>query len=212
MRRNESWGAIAVPEEAHSAQWGQPPRMHGQKEQRATPVPLSGCNYDLWCPGWDSKDLEGIMMTIMILLTMISRISAMITSIMMMMMIMTTTTMMTFMIYFRRRHLAVDDDKDDCGDCGDEADILKETVFCSYSVSLWKCCHLLPLRRYLGRKPHSSAAKSPQQMAMGLQFRNRRHMFHHRILRALVPRQQARGRFSTLSKPEGRKSRTTLIL
>ena len=49
--------------EAHSTQKGQPPRMHGpglwkyeQKEQRVTPVPLSGGNCNLWRPGWDSKD------------------------------------------------------------------------------------------------------------------------------------------------------------
>src|SRR6218665_94304 len=49
MCRKESWGAIAVPKEAHSTQRGQPPRMHGpclwryeQKEQRVTSVPLSG--------------------------------------------------------------------------------------------------------------------------------------------------------------------------
>src|SRR6218665_1268121 len=45
---------------------GQPPRMHGlglwryeQKEQRVTSVPMNGVNCDLWCPGWDSKDLGG---------------------------------------------------------------------------------------------------------------------------------------------------------
>jgi len=27
-------------------------------KQRVTPVPMSGVNCDLWCPGWDSKDLE----------------------------------------------------------------------------------------------------------------------------------------------------------
>src|SRR6218665_3641665 len=60
------WGAITVPKEAQSAQRDQPPRMHGlglwryeQKEQRVTSVPLSGVNCDLWCPGWDSKDLGG---------------------------------------------------------------------------------------------------------------------------------------------------------
>src|SRR6218665_3174798 len=45
---------------------GQPPRMQGpglgryeQKEQRVTSVPMIGMNCDLWCPGWDSKDLGG---------------------------------------------------------------------------------------------------------------------------------------------------------
>ena len=45
---------------------GQPPRMHRpgrwryeQKEQRVTPVAMSGVSCDLWCPGWDSKDLGG---------------------------------------------------------------------------------------------------------------------------------------------------------
>src|SRR6218665_264033 len=30
-----------------------------QKEQKVTPVPMGGVNCDLWCPGWDSKDLGG---------------------------------------------------------------------------------------------------------------------------------------------------------
>jgi len=30
-----------------------------QKEQRVTHVRMSGVNCDLWCPGWDSKDLGG---------------------------------------------------------------------------------------------------------------------------------------------------------
>jgi len=45
---------------------GQPPRMHGpelwryeQKEQRVTPVLMSGVNCDLWFPGWDSTNLGG---------------------------------------------------------------------------------------------------------------------------------------------------------
>src|SRR6218665_2473418 len=69
MCQKESWGAIVArlaPKEAHSTQRDQPPRMHGpvlwryeQMEQRVTPVPMSGVNCDLWCPGWDSKDLEG---------------------------------------------------------------------------------------------------------------------------------------------------------
>src|SRR6218665_1579088 len=57
MCQNESWGAIFAPKETHSTQRGQPPRMHGpglwryeQKEQRVTPVPMSGVNCDLWCP------------------------------------------------------------------------------------------------------------------------------------------------------------------
>src|SRR6218665_329123 len=63
MCQKESWGAIFATKEAHSTQRGQPPRMHGpglsryeQKEQ-TTSVPMSGVNCDLWCPGWDSKDL-----------------------------------------------------------------------------------------------------------------------------------------------------------
>jgi len=54
MCRKESRGAIAVTKEAHSTQWGQPPRMHGpdlwkyrQKEQRVAPVTLSRGNCDL---------------------------------------------------------------------------------------------------------------------------------------------------------------------
>src|SRR6218665_2430380 len=40
---------------------GQPPGLwrYEQKEQRVTPVPMSGVNCDLWCPGLDSKDLGG---------------------------------------------------------------------------------------------------------------------------------------------------------
>src|SRR6218665_2054746 len=44
----------------------QPQRMHGpglwmyeQKEQRVTSVPMIGVNCNLWCPGWDGKDLGG---------------------------------------------------------------------------------------------------------------------------------------------------------
>src|SRR6218665_3582164 len=66
MCQKESWGAIFATKEAHSTQRGQPPRMHGpglwrhqQKEQRVTPVPMSGVNCDLWCPEWDSKDHGG---------------------------------------------------------------------------------------------------------------------------------------------------------
>ena len=66
MCLKESWGGIFVTKEAHSTQRGQPPRMHGpglwgyaQKEQRVTPVPMSEVNCDLWCPGWNSKDLGG---------------------------------------------------------------------------------------------------------------------------------------------------------
>src|SRR6218665_1955856 len=66
MCQKESWGAIVAPKEAQSTQRGQSPRMHRpglwryeQKEQRVTSVPLSGVNSDLWCPGWDSKDLGG---------------------------------------------------------------------------------------------------------------------------------------------------------
>src|SRR6218665_1385732 len=66
MCKKESWGAIFATKEAHSTQRGQPPRMHGpglwrheQKEQRVTPVPMSGVNCDLWCPEMDSKDLGG---------------------------------------------------------------------------------------------------------------------------------------------------------
>src|SRR6218665_3114831 len=66
MCQKESWEAIVAPKEAHSTQRGQPPRMHGpglwryeQKEQRVTPVPMIGGSCDLWCPGWDSKDLGG---------------------------------------------------------------------------------------------------------------------------------------------------------
>src|SRR6218665_1769629 len=64
VRKNP--GAIVAPKEAHSTQRGLPTRMHGpelwryeQKEQRVNPVPMSGGNCDLWCPGWDSKDLGG---------------------------------------------------------------------------------------------------------------------------------------------------------
>src|SRR6218665_1562287 len=63
MCQKESWEAIFATTEAHSTQRDQPPRMHGpglwryeQKEQRVTPIPMSGVNCDLWCPGWDSKD------------------------------------------------------------------------------------------------------------------------------------------------------------
>src|SRR6218665_3612794 len=63
MCQKESWGAIFETKEAHSTQRGQPPRRHGpglwryeQKEQRVTPVPMSGVNCDLWCPECDSKD------------------------------------------------------------------------------------------------------------------------------------------------------------
>src|SRR6218665_2753781 len=66
MCQKESWGAIFATTEAHSTQRGQPPRMHGpglwmheQKEQRVTPVPVIGVNCNLWCPGWDGKDLGG---------------------------------------------------------------------------------------------------------------------------------------------------------
>ena len=33
--------------------------MYEQKEQRVTPVPMIGVNCNLWCPGWDGKDLGG---------------------------------------------------------------------------------------------------------------------------------------------------------
>jgi len=66
MCQKESMEEIVAPKEAHSTQRSQPPRMHGpglwryeQKEQRVTSVPMSGVNCDLWCPGWDSKDLGG---------------------------------------------------------------------------------------------------------------------------------------------------------
>jgi len=66
MCQKESWGTIFAAEEAHSTQRGQPKRMLGpglwryeQKKQRVTPVPMSGVNCDLWCPGLDSKDLRG---------------------------------------------------------------------------------------------------------------------------------------------------------
>src|SRR6218665_904116 len=66
MCQKESWEAIFATTEAHSTQRGQPPRMHGsglwmyeQKEQRVTPVPMIGVNCNLWCPGWDGKDLGG---------------------------------------------------------------------------------------------------------------------------------------------------------
>src|SRR6218665_1687244 len=66
MCQKESWGAIFATTEAHSTQRDQPPRMHGpglwmyeQKEQRVTPVPIIGVNCNLWCPGWDGKDLGG---------------------------------------------------------------------------------------------------------------------------------------------------------
>src|SRR6218665_1199897 len=64
VRKNP--GAIVAPKEAHSTQRDQPPRMHGpglwmyeQKEQRVTPVPMIRVNCNLWCPGWDGKDLGG---------------------------------------------------------------------------------------------------------------------------------------------------------
>ena len=65
MCQKDSWGAIFATKEAHSTQGVQPQRMHGlgyggtSKEQRVTPVPMSGVNCHLWCPGWDSKDLGG---------------------------------------------------------------------------------------------------------------------------------------------------------
>src|SRR6218665_1617076 len=66
MCQKESWGAIVATRKAHSTQRGYPPRKHGpgmwrheQKKQRVTPVPMSGVNCDLWCPGWDIKDLGG---------------------------------------------------------------------------------------------------------------------------------------------------------
>src|SRR6218665_2191682 len=65
MRQKESWRAIFATKEAHSTQRGQPPRMHGpglwtyeQKEQKVTPVPMSGVNCNLWCPGWDSANKQ----------------------------------------------------------------------------------------------------------------------------------------------------------
>ena len=67
MCQKESWGAIVATKEAHSTQRCQPPRMHGpglwryeQKEQRVTPVPMSGVNCDLWCPGWDNVRSIGV--------------------------------------------------------------------------------------------------------------------------------------------------------
>src|SRR6218665_2337800 len=67
MCKNELWGAIAAPMEVHSTRKGQPPRMHGsalwkygQKGQRRFPFrSIEWSNCDLWCPGWDSKDLAG---------------------------------------------------------------------------------------------------------------------------------------------------------
>src|SRR6218665_2164258 len=66
MCQKESWEAIFATTEAHSTQRDQPPRMHGpglwmyeQKEQRVTSVPMIGVNCNLWCPGWDGKDLVG---------------------------------------------------------------------------------------------------------------------------------------------------------
>src|SRR6218665_1365608 len=60
MCQKESWGVIFATEEAHSTQ-----RMHGpglwryeQKEQRITPVSMSGVNCDLWCRGWTAKISE----------------------------------------------------------------------------------------------------------------------------------------------------------
>src|SRR6218665_4034012 len=65
MCQKESWGAIFATKEAHSTQRCQPPRMHGpglwrykQKEQRVTPVLMSGVNCDLWCRGGTAKILE----------------------------------------------------------------------------------------------------------------------------------------------------------
>jgi len=67
MCQKESWGAIVATKEAHFTQRGQPQCMPGpglwryeQKEQRVTSVPMSGVNCNLWCPGWDSKDLGGL--------------------------------------------------------------------------------------------------------------------------------------------------------
>jgi len=55
MCLKEPWGAIVAPEEGHSIQRSQPPRMHGpglwryeQKEQRVTPVPMSRVNSSAW--------------------------------------------------------------------------------------------------------------------------------------------------------------------
>src|SRR6218665_3366328 len=66
MCQKESWEAIFATTEAHSTQRDQPPRKHGpglwmneQKEQRVTPVPMIGVNCNLWCQGWDGKDLGG---------------------------------------------------------------------------------------------------------------------------------------------------------
>src|SRR6218665_3498393 len=33
--------------------------MYEQREQRVTPVRMIGVNCNLWCPGWDGKDLGG---------------------------------------------------------------------------------------------------------------------------------------------------------
>src|SRR6218665_1259692 len=59
MCQKESLGAIIATKEAHSTQRGQPLRMHGpglwryeQKEQRVTPVSMSGVNCDL---SWTAK-------------------------------------------------------------------------------------------------------------------------------------------------------------
>ena len=45
MRKNEPWGAIAVPMEAHFTRKGQPPRMHGSAlwkyKQKGQRWPLS---------------------------------------------------------------------------------------------------------------------------------------------------------------------------
>ena len=66
MRHSEPWGAIAVPMEAHSKQRDLPLRMHEPdkskylaKGTKGTLILLIGGNCDLWCPGWDSKDLGG---------------------------------------------------------------------------------------------------------------------------------------------------------
>src|SRR6218665_2800085 len=66
MCQKESWETIFATTKAHSIQREQPPRMQGtglwmyeQKEQKVTSVPVIGVNCDLWCPGWDGKDLGG---------------------------------------------------------------------------------------------------------------------------------------------------------
>ena len=65
-------GAIAVPTEAHSTQMGSTNEnarvclveVWAKRTKRVTwednsHIPLSGGSCDLWCPGWDSKDLTG---------------------------------------------------------------------------------------------------------------------------------------------------------